>query len=353
MKAPFFTVLIDTYNYGEYIEEAVSSALAQDFPAEEREILVVDDGSTDDTRERMRKFGEAIRYLRKPNGGQASTFNFGFGNARGEVIALLDADDVWLPDKLGRMYEAFEKNPTAGMVYHRVYWWDGSEGTSMDRYFIPISGRVPENRRALLQYAMAGTSCLAFRCGALKELLPVPEVLRSQADAYLTALIIFVSPIIAIPEYLGKYRLHGANLFQVSEQSNARGRIEHRMEMRGALLGEIKGWLERHGYNLREADLQTYFKQWTKAQEQDGYAVKAPSRWKLFRDLFEYARIYSEIMTARHKMYGYSRAFAALVLGYHHLHLFDDYRIKWKQLLGATCKGAHPKEEGKAAGAKS
>ena len=109
MKAPFFTVLIDTYNYGEYIEEAVASALAQGFPAEEREILVVDDGSTDDTQERLEKFGEAIRYLRKPNGGQASAFNFGFGNARGEVIALLDADDVWLPDKLGRVCEAFEK----------------------------------------------------------------------------------------------------------------------------------------------------------------------------------------------------------------------------------------------------
>jgi len=53
MKAPFFTVLIDTYNYGEFIEEAVSSVLAQEFPPEEREILVVDDGSTDDTRQRL------------------------------------------------------------------------------------------------------------------------------------------------------------------------------------------------------------------------------------------------------------------------------------------------------------
>jgi len=92
MKAPFFTVLIDTYNYGEFIEEAVSTVLAQDFPPEQREILVVDDGSTDDTQERLWKFGEAIRYLRKPNGGQASAFNFGFEHARGKVIALLDAD---------------------------------------------------------------------------------------------------------------------------------------------------------------------------------------------------------------------------------------------------------------------
>ena len=57
MKAPYFSVLIDTYNYGHYVEEAVASALAQDFPPGEREILVVDDGSTDDTAARLRKFG--------------------------------------------------------------------------------------------------------------------------------------------------------------------------------------------------------------------------------------------------------------------------------------------------------
>jgi glycosyltransferase involved in cell wall biosynthesis len=94
MKAPFCSVLIDTYNYGEYIEEAVSSALAQDFPTEEREILVVDDGSTVNTQERLRKFGETIRYLRKANGRQASAFNFGFEHARGEVIALLATDAI-------------------------------------------------------------------------------------------------------------------------------------------------------------------------------------------------------------------------------------------------------------------
>jgi glycosyltransferase involved in cell wall biosynthesis len=83
MKIPFFTVLIDVYNYGEYIADAVASVLGQEFPAEEREILVVDDGSTDDTEARLRKFGERIRYFRKPNAGQASAFNFGL-SARGE-----------------------------------------------------------------------------------------------------------------------------------------------------------------------------------------------------------------------------------------------------------------------------
>jgi hypothetical protein len=140
------------------------------------------------------------------------------------VVALLDADDVWLADKLRRVHDAFQQNPEAGMAYHRLYWWDGIHETSEDRYFIPVSGRVPEGRSALLRYPVASTSCLAFRRAALEKLLPVPAALRSQADAYLTALIIFLAPVVALTEYLGKYRLHATNLFQTEGKSASRGR---------------------------------------------------------------------------------------------------------------------------------
>src|SRR5216684_3649620 len=352
MRAPFFSVLIDTYNYGEYIEEAVSSALAQDFPAEKREILVVDDGSTDDTQERLRKFGDTIRYLRKANGGQASAFNFGFEHARGEVIALLDADDVWLPEKLGRVYEAFERHPAAGMVYHRVHLWSGGGEISEDTYFIPISGCVPEDRRALLQYPMAGPSCLAFRREALQKLLPVPESLRFQADAYLTALVIFVAPVAAVPEFLGKYRLHGANLFRTNAEGISRSQVERRMAMRAVLLGEIQNWLQRHGQDTGSPDIRAYLKQWAKAQESDGFALRAPSRWKYFRHLLDFPRTYGEIMTRRHRAYSYLRAFAALILGYHHLHVLDDVRMKRKQVFSSSVAQSLAPEKEKAFAAK-
>jgi glycosyltransferase involved in cell wall biosynthesis len=346
MKAPFFTVLIDTYNYGQYIEEAVGSVLAQNFPAAECETLVVDDGSTDDTAERLKKYGDAIRYLRKANGGQASAFNFGFEEARGEVVALLDADDLWLPDKLGRVYETFERNASAGMVYHRVHLWKSTGELSEDSYFIPVSGNVTESRRALLQYPMAGTSCLAFRRNALKELLPVPETLRSQADAYLTALIIFVAPVVAVPEFLGKYRLHGANLFQSDAGRATLGQIEHRIAMRGALLAEIETWLRKHGKDVSSRDIRAYLKQWSKAQERDEFALRAPGRWEYFRHLLEYPRIYGEIMTDRHRAYSYLRAFAALFLGYHHVHMLDDLRRKSKGMDHSSAeKGLAEKEK--------
>lgn len=338
MKAPFFTVLIDTYNYGHYVEEAVSSALAQDFPQEEREILVVDDGSTDDTTARLRQFGNAIRYLYKPNGGQASAFNYGFELARGKVVALLDADDVWLPEKLARIREAFERNPDAGMAYHRLYWWDGANESEADSNFVPISGRVPESRSALLRYPMASTSCVAFRRAALDKLLPVPVALRSQADAFLTALVIFIAPVIAVTDYLGKYRLHATNLFQTTAVKPSRQQIQHRMAMRAALLTEIQKWLSRNGYNPRSADLRAYLAQWHKAQEQDAFALDVPGRWKHFRHLLGYPWTYGEIMTTRHRVFSYMRACAALVLGYHHLHLFDDARRNGKEWLASSSK---------------
>jgi len=338
MRGPLITVLIDTYNYGQYVEDAVDSVLAQEFPREQLEIVVVDDGSTDDTPQRLEKYGTSIRYLRKPNGGQASAFNFGFEQSRGEIIALLDADDVWLPHKLRRVRETFEQNPAAGMVYHRVHLWDGADKLSEDSYFVAMSGRVTESQADLLKYAMVATSCLAFRREALEKLMPVPEVLRTQADAFLTALIIFTAPIVAMPEFLAKYRIHGSNLFQVNSTGDTSGRIEHRMKMRSALLAEIRNWLTRNGQDPNAPNMQAYLKQWVKAQEADEFTLRSPGRWRYARHLFEYPRIYGENMTFRHRLFSYLQAAGALFLGYHHLHLMEDVRMSYKRRFSRPVK---------------
>jgi glycosyltransferase involved in cell wall biosynthesis len=348
MKTPLVTVVIDTYNYGQYVEAAVESVLQQNFPHENMEILVVDDGSTDDTAQRLQKFAGRIQYLQKLNGGQASAFNFGFERAQGEIIALLDADDMWLPEKLNRVCETFEKNPDAGMVYHRVSLWKETEET-VDSYFAPISGRVTEKREDLLRYPMVGTSCLAFRRDALKGLLPLPEVLHSQADAYLTALIIEVTSVVALPEFLARYRLHGANLFQLNDAGDCTRQIEHRMQMRAALLAEIECWLEGNGHDLESTDIQDYLKQWVKAQELDEFRLRAPGRWRYFRHLYEYPKIYADIMSRRHRIYSYMRAYGALFLGYHHLHRLDDARNLYKRCCAKLTGKAGTAEEGKSA----
>jgi hypothetical protein len=221
-----------------------------------------------------------------------------------------------------------------------------------DTYFVSVSGRVTEDRRALLQYPMMATSCLAFRRETLQKILPVPEPLRFQADAYLTALVIFVAPVAAVPELLGKYRLHGANLFQTNAERMSGSQIERRMAMRAVLLNEIHNWLQKHGHDTGSPDIRAYLKQWSKAQESDGFALRAPGRWKYFRHLIDFPRTYGEIMTPRHRAYSYVRAFAALFLGYHHLHVLDDLRVMRKRLFGSSAGKNVTAEKEKALAAK-
>ena len=102
----FLSVLIDTHNHERFIEQAILSVLAQDVAEGEREIIVVDDGSTDRTPEIVRRFEPRVRLIQKTNGGQASAFNAGIPACSGEGIAFLDGDDWWAPGKLRAVSEA-------------------------------------------------------------------------------------------------------------------------------------------------------------------------------------------------------------------------------------------------------
>jgi len=90
MAQPFISVLIDTYNHESFIEQAISSVLEQDVAPRECEVIVVDDGSVDRTPEQVRRFEPRVRLIRKANGGQASAFNAGIPECRGEIVAFLD-----------------------------------------------------------------------------------------------------------------------------------------------------------------------------------------------------------------------------------------------------------------------
>src|ERR1700689_4054483 len=121
MAKPFASVLIDTYNHERFIEKAIVSVLEQDFPAADREVLVVDGGSTDGTAELVRKFGPEVRLLRKRNGGQASAFNAGIPECKGEIVAFLDGDDWWVSNKLQLAAGELEKNKELGALGHGHY----------------------------------------------------------------------------------------------------------------------------------------------------------------------------------------------------------------------------------------
>jgi glycosyltransferase involved in cell wall biosynthesis len=114
MSRPLVSVVIPAYNYGHYVTEAVDSVLAQTYP--NVEIIVVDDGSTDETPDRLKPYLGKIVYIRQENQGLSAARNTGIRHARGEWIGLLDADDLWHPGKLEVQLAAADKFGPAGLV---------------------------------------------------------------------------------------------------------------------------------------------------------------------------------------------------------------------------------------------
>jgi len=118
MKQPLVSIVIPLYNGENYILEALESARGQDYP--HTEIIVVDDGSTDGSPTLMSE-QPGVEYVRQENGGNAAARNAGIARAQGDLIALLDQDDIWLPHKLSHQVAALQENPSSGFaICHAV-----------------------------------------------------------------------------------------------------------------------------------------------------------------------------------------------------------------------------------------
>jgi len=175
---PAVSVVLPTYNRVRTLERAVHSVLAQSFT--DLELIVVDDGSRDNTHELMTRLADSdrrVRYIKHPaNLGQSRARNTGISSAAGKFIAFQDSDDEWLPAKLGRQVEALEELPgDVGMVYCFVYYVS-AEGISV-LYTRRIMPDEPELYKKGLQYQFRGIgiqACLFRRevfnvCGGFDE----------------------------------------------------------------------------------------------------------------------------------------------------------------------------------------
>jgi len=215
----FASVLIDTYNHERFIEQAIVSVLEQDFPVSDREIIVVDDGSTDRTAEMVRKFEPRVRLLRKQNGGQASAFNAGIPECRGPIVAFLDGDDWWSSKKLTRVAQAMAADPSLGIVGHGIVnvQRDGREQSEILREGFRFQANTIEGARLFRRRgSFLGTSRMAIRADLLRRIGPVPEAIEIQADEYLFTLAAVLAVTQILPEALSYYRLHEGNSFQLA-----------------------------------------------------------------------------------------------------------------------------------------
>jgi glycosyltransferase involved in cell wall biosynthesis len=235
------SIVINNYNYARFLGEAIESALAQTYP--HTEVVVVDDGSTDDSRAVIARFGDRIQSLFKPNGGQASAFNAGLRASTGEVVCFLDADDTLLPTAVETAVEAL-----VGTTCVKVHW----PLIAVDERGVPEGELIPSHplpegdlREGILEEGPTGcssapTSGNAWTRSFLKQIFPVPEAdFRLCADTYLFVLAAALGPVAALREPQGCYRLH--------ETSNYRARsFEEQLELALQTHERLFPVLERH-----------------------------------------------------------------------------------------------------------
>jgi hypothetical protein len=214
LTTPLVSILINNYNYGRFLGEAIDSALAQSY--RHIEVVVVDDGSTDNSSEVLAKYAGRIVAVEKENGGQPTAFNAGFAASKGEIICFLDADDLFLPEKIQTVVDIFRQNPQAAWCFDRVLQFD--EQTGVRR--VPASkwkSGLWDERNAMCVRGVApniptATSGLSFRRDILARVFPMPEF-PIATDGYLKLVAVGLEPGWMAQEEVTLQRIHGENIF--------------------------------------------------------------------------------------------------------------------------------------------
>jgi Glycosyl transferase family 2 len=216
-SCPLVSIIINNYNYAQFLREAIESALNQTYPA--LEVIVVDDGSTDQSQEIITSYQSHIIPIFKQNGGQASAINTGFSASSGEIIIFLDADDYLLPHTVTQVVSTWQ--PGTAKVHYRLQTMDalGQQlGTHPARAM--DSGNVWPVLLKKGRYSTPVTSGNAFDRTVLQQILPMPEPeFRIAADGYLLSLVPFYGQVVSIEQPLGVYRIHGQNLWATSREN--------------------------------------------------------------------------------------------------------------------------------------
>lgn len=207
------SIVISSFNYAPYLTHAIESALSQTWPSVE--VIVVDDGSTDDSRAIIERYRTRIHAIFKSNGGQGSALNAGFARSRGEVLLFVDSDDALLPHAVERSLSAIADSSVA-----KAQW----SATEIDEAGRPTGRGVPDQelssgdlrRRVLAEgpygYRWPPTSANAWSRTFLERILPMPAAsYRTCPDLYLAALAPLYGRIERVDEPLSLWRKHLAN----------------------------------------------------------------------------------------------------------------------------------------------
>ena len=253
---PLVSVVVPAYNAGPYLGEALESLAASTYGA--WHCVVVDDGSTDDTYTVAAAHAAGdprVEVVSKANGGPLSCLNTAAPLVRGDVVCLLDADDVVMPTKFAEVVGALRAHPEAGFLVHRLAVADRSlrlVGISPTRRSLPqgdLSETVLRSRHGVPGLGVTSGFCL--RAEVFERLFPAGFTTRRFPDEYIRTCAPLVTDICALDEVLGIRRLHGENL------TGARPAGDEVAIVRGAardyaqLSAALTSFAARHGYGDR------------------------------------------------------------------------------------------------------
>ncbi|MBE9209866.1 glycosyltransferase [Nostoc sp. LEGE 06077] len=183
---PLVSIVIGNYNYDRFINQAIDSALNQTYT--NIEIIVVDDGSQDNSREIIKGYGDKIIPIFKENGGQPSVYNIAFAISKGEIICFLDSDDIFLPNKVEEIVNIFKSYKQIGWCFHSLQLTDKKGNylniTTAKNFIFGESDFRAKIKSGRIPPYIPTSSALSFRRSLLEQILPMPTSKEITASDY-------------------------------------------------------------------------------------------------------------------------------------------------------------------------
>ncbi len=217
---PLVSVIMPTYNGSKYIEASIDSALAQTYP--HVEVIVIDDGSKDNTTEVVSRYGDRVTLIQQQNAGTAAARNLGIRSSHGELIALLDHDDLWLPEKLQKQVPIFAESPRVGMVHTGARWFQ-TETHAITSEVLPAPIL---DYHDLLAWCLVSCCTVLFTRKAFDEAGGFDASLLGTDDWDMWIRIAALYEVRGLREVLSEVRLHSSN-----QGSNAERTYTHCMRL--------------------------------------------------------------------------------------------------------------------------
>jgi glycosyltransferase involved in cell wall biosynthesis len=242
-EAPWVSIVVCSYNYARYLRDAIDSALAQTWRP--LEVVVVDDGSTDESWSIVLSYGSRVLAVRRPNGGQGAAYNTGFAASRGHWILFLDADDRLDADAVQRMMARATPQVAKVQGALRMIDADNQRLGGVVPYLLHDGDVAPIARR-FGQYASPPASGNLYRREAISPYLPMPEVpWRRCADTVPILLCVFHGLVHTVQGPVGDYRLHSQANSRIGVLGNSFSSLADALEQSRERVDKARDWGQR------------------------------------------------------------------------------------------------------------